>query len=126
MAESPADRGTPGRRRDGRAPTIIDVAAKAGVSKSLVSLVLRGKGPPLVSAARRELVLTPRFSPTQHEITYMQYTGDQPRVFRLNIETGQRELVGDFPNMTFAPRFSPDGQRIVMSVSEGSNSAIVD
>ena len=55
----------------------------------------------------KELVLTPRFSPTQHEITFMQYTGDQPRVFLLNIETGQRELVGNFPNMTFAPRFSP-------------------
>ena len=74
----------------------------------------------------KELVLTPRFSPTQHEITFMQYTGDQPRVFLLNIETGQRELVGNFPNMTFAPRFSPDGQRIVMSVSEGGNSAIVE
>ena len=57
MAEPPADRSPVGRRRTGRAPTIIDVAAKAGVSKSLVSLVLRGKGPPLVSAARRELVL---------------------------------------------------------------------
>jgi len=74
----------------------------------------------------RELVLTPRFSPTQHEITYMQYTGDQPRVFRLNIETGQRQLVGDFPNMTFAPRFSPDGQRVVMSIGEGSASSIVE
>src|SRR4029078_8089091 len=56
----------------------------------------------------KELVLTPRLNPTQHEITFMQYTGDQPRVFLLNIETGQRQLVGDFPNMTFAPRFSPD------------------
>jgi DNA-binding LacI/PurR family transcriptional regulator len=57
VAEPTADRSTAARRRAGRAPTIIDVAAKAGVSKSLVSLVLRGKGPPLVSAVRRELVL---------------------------------------------------------------------
>ena len=55
----------------------------------------------------RELVLTPRFSPTSQEITFMQYTGDQPRVFLMNLETGKRELVGDFPGMTFAPRFSP-------------------
>lgn len=72
----------------------------------------------------QDLVLTPRFSPTNQEITYMSYTRDQPRVFVMNLETGQRQSVGDFPNMTFAPRFSPDGQRIVMSLGapEGSSS----
>jgi TolB protein len=30
----------------------------------------------------------------------------------LNIETGKQEVVGDFPGMTFAPRFSPDGKKL--------------
>ena len=69
-----------------------------------------------------DLVLTPRFNPTTQEITYMSYGQGQPRVYLLNIETGQREIVGNFPGMTFAPRFSPDGQRVIMSLQQGSNS----
>jgi TolB protein len=69
-----------------------------------------------------DLVLTPRFSPTTQEITYMSYGTTDPRVYLLNIETGQREIVGNFPGMTFSPRFSPDGQRVIMSLQQGSNS----
>ena len=70
------------------------------------------------------LVLTPRFSPTRQEITYMSYAGGRPRVYLLNIDTGQKELVGDFPGMTFAPRFSPDGNKIILSQQDGSSANI--
>jgi len=67
------------------------------------------------------LVLTPRFNPKAPEVTYMSYADGEPRVYLLNIETRQRELVGQFPGMTFAPRFSPDGQTIIMSLQRGGN-----
>jgi len=69
-----------------------------------------------------DLVLTPRFSPSTQEITYMSFGQGEPRVYLLNIETNQREIVGNFPGMTFSPRFSPDGQRVIMSLQQGSNS----
>ena len=72
----------------------------------------------------RDLVLTPRFSPSRQEVTYMSFSGGRPRVYLLQIETGQREVVGNFPNMTFSPRFSPDGQRIIMSLEQGGNANI--
>src|SRR5712671_5587508 len=69
-----------------------------------------------------DLVLTPRFSPSTQEITYMEFGQGAPRVYLFNIETGQREVVGNFPGMSFSPRFSPDGQRVIMSLQQGGNS----
>ena len=71
-----------------------------------------------------ELVLTPRFNPTNQMVTYLSYFRNLPRVYLLDIETGIQEVVGDFPGMTFAPRFSPDGKKIIMSFASEGNSDI--
>ena len=74
----------------------------------------------------RHLVLTPRFSPTAQEITYLSYEGGVPKVYLRHIDTGQQELLGDFPGMTFAPRFSPDGNQVVMTLAQRGNSDIYE
>ena len=71
-----------------------------------------------------ELVLTPRFNPTNQMVTYLSYFKNLPRVYLLDIETGIQEVVGDFPGMTFAPRFSPNGKKIIMSFAMDGNSDI--
>lgn len=72
----------------------------------------------------RALVLTPRFSPTLQEVTYMAYYNNRPRVYLFNIDSGRQEVLGDFANMTFAPRFAPDGNRVIFSLSKNGNSDI--
>jgi TolB protein len=72
----------------------------------------------------RNLVLTPRFSPSAQEIAYLSYVNNRPRVLLQNIDTGRQEVVGDFPGMTFAPRFSPDGNRVIMSMSQDGATSI--
>ena len=43
-----------------------------------------------------ELVLTPRFNPTNQMVTYMSYFRNMPRVYLLDIETGTQEVVETF------------------------------
>lgn len=72
----------------------------------------------------RELVLTPRFSPNDQEILYISYARGEPQIFLYNLATEQREVLGNFPGMSFAPRFSPDGRQVVMSLSQNGNTDI--
>ena len=74
----------------------------------------------------RELVLTPRFHPLSQQITYTAYRDGEPRVVLRDIMSGQEQVLGNFPNMSFAPRFSPQGDRVVMSLQEGANSNIFE
>ncbi len=70
------------------------------------------------------LVLTPRFSPSLQEITYLSYFAGVPRVYIFNIDSGRQEVLGDFPGMTFAPRFSPDSRSVIMSMARDGNTEI--
>jgi len=67
------------------------------------------------------IVLSPRFSPTMQAITYMSYERSVPAVFVFDLQTGQREVIGQYSGMTFAPRFAPDGNRVVFSYSRDNN-----
>ena len=73
-----------------------------------------------------DLVLTPRFSSSADTITYMSYGQGDPKVYLMNIETGQREIVSNFPGMSFSPRFSPDSQRVIFSLQRGANSNLFE
>lgn len=72
------------------------------------------------------LVLTPRFSPSAQEVTYMSYKNGKPRVYIYNIDTGRQEVLGDFPGMTFAPRFHPSGGKVIMSMAQNGNTDIYE
>jgi TolB protein len=71
-----------------------------------------------------DLVLTPRFSPTAHEIAYLNYFNDEPNVYLLDIASGRTERLGSFPGMTFAPRFDPDGNKLIMSLAQDGQTDI--
>ena len=76
----------------------------------------------------KSLVLTPRFSPNQQQITFFSYNGVKaglkPSVYLYNLLSGKIEILGQFPGMSFAPRFSPDGLDLVMSLAQNGTTNI--
>lgn len=71
-----------------------------------------------------EPVMSPRFAPSMQKIAYMIFVREEiPKVFVLDLETGKQKLVGSFPGLTFAPRFSPSSDKLIMSQAlDGSSS----
>jgi TolB protein len=70
------------------------------------------------------LVLTPRFSPSLQEITFLSYDAGAPRVLIRDIDSNRQETLGEFPGMTFSPRFSPDGEKLILSLAKDGNTEI--
>ncbi len=108
---------------DSRVVFVSESGPKTDRKKQLAIMDQDGANLRMLTNAN-DIVLTPRFSPSRQEITYMSFEGGQPRVYLLQLETGQRELVGNFPGMTFSPRFSPDGQKVIMSLQQEGNANI--
>ncbi|MDB5439653.1 MAG: tolB [Caulobacteraceae bacterium] len=76
------------------------------------------------SGAGASLILTPRFSPDGHDVTYMSLGPEGSAIYLMNIETGRQERLGGFRGDVSAPRFSPDGNSLALSQSINGNSDI--
>ena len=106
---------------DSRIVFVDEKGSKTSRKKRLTIMDQDGHAPQYLLAGS-DLVVTPRFSPSAQKITFMSYENIVPQVYLLDIETGRRELLGNFPGMTFAPRFSPDGNQLIMSMIDKGNS----
>jgi len=68
---------------------------------------------------------TPRFHPTRDQVAFMSYAQNKPRVYMFDLSSGRQSVLGDFSGMTLSPRFSPDGNSVVMAqTTPGGNADI--
>ena len=74
----------------------------------------------------KTLVLTPRFSTNDQKIAYMSYALGAPRVKTFMVNTGAETTVGNFPGMTFGPRYSPDGTKLLLAYSRNGNTDLYE
>lgn len=110
---------------DSRIVYISETGPKTQRNKRLVIMDQDGHNPTVLTEGLPYNVLTPRFSPDEQEITYLAFFDDRPaKVYIFNIETGEQRQIGDYPGMTFAPRFTTNGDRLLVSFTIGGNSEV--
>lgn len=103
---------------DTRVVYVAESGPKANRTKRLAIMDQDGANVQYLTDGR-SLALTPRYSPTQNMLAYMNYEQGQPRIFLLDLASGRQQRIGDFGQMTFSPRFSPDGGTLAFSVEAG-------
>ncbi len=75
----------------------------------------------------KALVLTPRFAPNLQQIAYLGYPKvGKPNIYLYDLQTGAHDSLGGFRGMQFAPRFSYDGTKLIMSLEQQGNSDIFE
>ncbi|MEM1381240.1 MAG: Tol-Pal system beta propeller repeat protein TolB [Pseudomonadota bacterium] len=110
---------------DSRIVYIAETGPKERRTKELVIMDQDGHNPTTLTEGLPYNVLTPRFSPDEQEIAYLAFFENRPaKVYVFNIETGEQREVGEYPGMTFAPRFTPGGDKLLVSFAIGGNSDI--
>jgi TolB protein len=108
---------------DTRVVFVAETGGRGGKTKRLAIMDQDGANPSYLTNGATT-IMTPRFSSTSQEITYMELRPEGSSIYLLNLETARRENLGDFKGMVFAPRFSPDGSKVAFSVERGGNSDI--
>lgn len=110
---------------DSRIVYVSETGPKIDRTKRLSIMDQDGHNPQTLTGGLNYDVLTPRFSPNEQQITYLALFDDRPaKVYLFDIETGVQREVGEFPGMTFAPRFTPNGDRLLVSFALNGNSDV--
>lgn len=72
------------------------------------------------------MALSPQYNPVRQQLAFVSYRGGgSPRVYLFDLQTGATKLVGSFGEMTIGPRFSPDGNSLLMSVGHNGGASII-
>lgn len=65
-----------------------------------------------------EPIMSPSWSPDGTKIAYVSFEKKRSQIYTVDVATGQRRLITDFPGINGAPAWSPDGQSMVVVLSK--------
>ena len=93
--------------------------------KRLMIMDQDGANPSTLTDGLNFDALTPRFSPTDRQIIFLAMFDDRPgQVYLYDLGTTELEALGTWKGMTFAPRFTTDGNGVIFSIEDNGNTDV--
>lgn len=69
----------------------------------------------------KEPIMSPTWSPDGKRLAFVSFEKKHSQIYSIEVATGQRSLLSDFPGINGAPSWSPDGRSLALVLSkEGS------
>ncbi len=66
-----------------------------------------------------EPIMSPAWSPDGRSIAYVTFEKKRAQIFKVDVATGQRQLITSFPGINGAPSWSPNGRELAVVLSKG-------
>lgn len=66
----------------------------------------------------KQPIMSPSWSPNGKEIAYVSFENKRAAIYRVDVASGKRKLVSDFPGINGAPSWSPDGKKMAIVLSK--------
>lgn len=71
-----------------------------------------------------EPIMSPTWSPDGRQIAYVSFEKKHAQIFSVEVATGRRRLLTDFPGINGAPAWSPDGRQMAVVLSKSGSPKI--
>lgn len=101
---------------------IAFINEESGATEVCVSDILFQKVVQLTND--RVSAIGPKWSPDGNAIVYTSYKAGFPDIYKLDLITNSRQVVANYKGLNTGARYSPDGSRMAMIISGGSNSDV--
>ena len=72
----------------------------------------------------QEPIISPSWSPTGAQLTYVSFESRKPEVWTHEVLTGKRRLLANFRGSNSAPAWAPDGRSLVVTLTRDGNAQL--
>jgi TolB protein len=79
---------------------------------------------PQTIVASNEPIISPSWAPDAHRLAYVSFEDRKPVVYVQDLSTGKRHAVARFRGSNSAPNWSPDGTRLVVTLTKDGGSQL--